>query len=101
MTLGTISTRVRTLPGPGEVHVWCFDNSALAPDHVERLAEALSPAERIAASGFRDPVLGQRAVAGRAMTLAALRSYVPEPDARIALARGPHGKPFIAAPEFG
>lgn len=82
-------------PPPGEVHVWRArveaDDGVLG-----RLERTLSPQERERAERFRFDTHRRAYVVGRGTLRAILARYLGEEPARLRLATGAHGKPFLA-----
>jgi 4'-phosphopantetheinyl transferase len=87
-----------TAPGKAAVDVWWCDATELNRAEIGSLAQMLPADQRFAAARLGNDDLRRRYVVAHAMTLDALGCCADPPERRLALARGPHGKPYVAGP---
>jgi len=87
-----------TAPGKAAVEVWWCDATELDRAEIEFLAQMLPADQRYAAARLGDDDLRRRYIVARTMMLDTLGSCADPPERRLVLARGPHGKPYIAGP---
>jgi len=85
---------------PDEVHVWRVGLGERAAIGSAGL-EALSEAERARAARFHFEADRRRFVASHAALRGILASYLGVEPSALAFGEGPHGKPFLDAPEAG
>lgn len=84
---------------PGCVDVWHFECEPAAADVTRAMAWALSERECVTAARFRDEAERLRYLARHLTARAIVASYCGDSRLAIALRAGPHGKPYIAAPD--
>ena len=87
-----------TAPDKAAVDVWWCDATELDRAEIESLAQMLPADQRYAAARLGNDDLRGRYIVARTMTLDTLGCCADPPERRLVLARGPHGKPYIAAP---
>jgi 4'-phosphopantetheinyl transferase len=87
-----------TAPGKAAVEVWWCDATELDRAEIETLAQMLPADQRYAAARLGNDDLRRRYIVARTMMLDTLGSCADPQERRLVLARGPHGKPYIAGP---
>jgi 4'-phosphopantetheinyl transferase len=84
--------------GKAVVEVWWCNATELDRAEIESLAQMLPADQRYAAARFGNDDLRRRYIVAHSMTLDILGCCADPPERRLVLARGPHGKPYIAGP---
>lgn len=87
-----------TAPGKAAIEVWWCDAAELDRAEIESLAQMQPADQRYAAARLVNDDLRRRHIVAHAMMLDALGRCADPPERRLVLARGPHGKPYVAEP---